>query len=822
MGFGAKNTTNDCQIEITPYGSGTENNNADGERLDRVRNVENDKKLRWSFWKSTSNYFNGRRGLYKGYIYSRPNRHFVEETFYGGRKLEDVGIDAKIEYRHRDFYGRVTWRPKDVQRYISPTDCAPKHLIVQATQEVYESHPAGDWRRTKITGNVPMILRISEWALAPSNQDGNGDHRARHLFRRFFGILSMSRRVFLVTIPLMIVISLPIEKIWVDTDFEKTYTDVPYSYWDYPKYTRNSADMQPLPGIQGTQSVSPRDKQETYSKARLLRPRQLVVLENGRWTITSETNCCKYIFFSWTASHFNAWVSENDGKQLEEIARAQTLKAGLEAYWLDFRCCAPDTNSELRAADLHRMCDVIRGARGIYVLLPDLTIESKRAWGSRMWTLPEVLLSVKPEVKFCSPFQETEELSKLDMAEQLWDGIANSRLLAEHYSNVLTLSRMELFSAALFALSHRPRNMFVKADFAYALMGLLHHRIQMDKQKGELHALAQLSLANDSDRLLERMVGLFPKPCQQHENIFLSLVETDQFKTHLWDIEPLCQVVGLDEGGEIILDGCQGISIRWKAFPKMKYRRHPGFRKFVAEITLRSGAYWSALGLTLMITRAYHISRNRDSTDRLGVLVDQGLMALGALALLFAFLLSLAAPKAVRWLYGGRIGETAPWLVGFEGVMPIAQLERMIFGNIAGRLTYEPSSTLYAERHRDERIGIEPFWVAESATPAASASSRPALPMGHRFFTLVDTGTFTVSIFSSVRPPSVALICGREGGMLRTVLCHYERSNNCLYKETVMRMDSLTLNQATNLPWIKFSLGNDMPSIMSEPRVGIF
>ena len=46
--------------------------------------------------------------------------------------------------------------------------------------------------------------------------------------------------------------------------------------------------------------------------------------------------------------------------------------------------------------------------------------------------------------------------------------------------------------------------------------------------------------------------------------------------------------------------------------------------------------------------------------------------------------------------------------------------------------------------------------------------------------------------------------------MLRTVLCHYERSNNCLYKETVMRMDSLTLNQAKTLSWIKLSLGNNM------------
>ena len=146
----------------------------------------------------------------------------------------------------------VTFRQKDVQRYNSPTDCNPKHLIVQATQEVYESHPTGDWRRAKIKGNVAIILRISEWALAPSNQDDKGD---RHFFVILSGILSMSCRVFLVSTPLMIVLSLPIEKVWMDLDFQKTYTEVPYYYWDYPESARNSLDMQPSPGKQGNQSI---------------------------------------------------------------------------------------------------------------------------------------------------------------------------------------------------------------------------------------------------------------------------------------------------------------------------------------------------------------------------------------------------------------------------------------------------------------------------------------------------------------------------------------------------------------------------------------
>lgn len=115
MGLSTKNITliaNECQIEITLYGPPAGNSNS------------------------------------------------AEDEF------EDVCINRKTEYRHANLYGIIPYRPKDFQRFISPTDRAPNQLIVQATQEVYDSHPASDWRGANITGNVPMVLRISERALA--------------------------------------------------------------------------------------------------------------------------------------------------------------------------------------------------------------------------------------------------------------------------------------------------------------------------------------------------------------------------------------------------------------------------------------------------------------------------------------------------------------------------------------------------------------------------------------------------------------------------------------------------------------------------------
>ncbi|KAK5146924.1 hypothetical protein BJ546DRAFT_1064284 [Cryomyces antarcticus] len=329
---------------------------------------------------------------------------------------------------------------------------------------------------------------------------------------------------------------------------------------------------------------------------------------------------------------------------------------------------------------------------------------------------------------------------------------------------------------------------------------------------------------------MERMVCMLPAKSfagQNDDKLFLSLTERDQYNSQLWDIEPLCQVAGVGEDKELILDACRAISIRWKAFPQIEHKRSAGFRKLLAEL--------AALGLGLIARYAYRWSNNQTLVDAPppdadvaqianDVFEDQSLVVFGAFCLLGSFLLALAAPASVRRLYGGRVMQSAPWLVGFEGVMPIDSLEKTIFGNDDDdRLTYEPSSTVFAEREGvqcvdlakhpnvahprfSERIWKELAWVR---CPGAAGDPRVSrLPKGHRLFTLVDTGALTVSIFSAVRPPSVALLCGREGGMLRTVLCHYERSNNCLYKETVARTDSMTLNQAKVLSWVKLSLGN--------------
>lgn len=84
------------------------------------------------------------------------------------------------------------------------------------------------------------------------------------------------------------------------------------------------------------------------------------------------------------------------------------------------------------------------------------------------------------------------------------------RLLAEPFSGLLALSRLELFSAALSAMRALELHPFQDGDMAYALMGLLRKRPSIDPTDSEQETLARLCLSNDSGRIIERMICMLP------------------------------------------------------------------------------------------------------------------------------------------------------------------------------------------------------------------------------------------------------------------------------------------------------------------------
>lgn len=748
--------------------------------------------------------FNGKIGFQNGHFFHRPAKHDGSATF---DKADELESDEKGRYVYRNYLGQQYHKHADVATYLSPTNYVPKRLVVQSTPYVRKKKLAtGDWRRRKMTGSVPKVLKLAEWTLRPSNRDRNG--RASLL-----GRVQTVIRILIMGLPLQIMLSLPITSSWDDGDINGQYTEFPGNHWKWPKHAINPLDMKPTP------SSTEVKKKNLSSRTRLLRPRQLIILKDGEWVLDSNPDKgISYLFISYANMHFDTNNSADGRKMISAMAVYATLKAGKTAYWLDYRCRAPEPGPELDR-DVYRMCDVIRGAYQVVVMLKGDDLKLKQEWGSRMWTLPEGLLAAGNSIYFCTPESDSFKIvamSKVEMSGSVWedpdvdDEDGPTRLLAEHFTGILTLSRLEILSNAIAALGNRVDKRYavhVRGDVAYALMGLLHYRIEKDPDDSTFQAIARLSLANDNDRLIERMVCLYPDQHTPNISTFMKLAQPDLYSTHLWDIEPLCQVVGVgNEDNTVLLDNTRAMHIRWKNFPRMAVIRHYGMKKLLAELFVRSGAWPFIFAIQLAITYAPFFLQNRE----LGK--DKTIFSLSMLVAGFfgvGLLLSFIGPYSVRRLYGGQVQKSTPNLIGFEGVLPLAELEPLVFGNNSGRLSYAPSSTPFSLKFRDpnERIGLEPTWIS-SNNPEDIERMEASLPKGHQLFTLVDTGSLSVSVFHAERPPTVALICGREGGMLRAVLCSWRFTNDCLVREAVIRMPSEVYEAAVSKGWLKISLGD--------------
>ena len=162
-------------------------------------------------------------------------------------------------YRHLDIFGRETFAKKNTLTYVNPSESLPKPLMVQATQDTMRSQPQGDWRRVKLEGKVPSVLKVSVWAFQPSNW----------LFRGL--------RVILIVIPVLILLSLPLEKAWESSEFDDFCTEFPNYCWEYPKHARNRLDT--MPHLASIAAPKEGNTPNLSNKVRLLRLRILRLYE---------------------------------------------------------------------------------------------------------------------------------------------------------------------------------------------------------------------------------------------------------------------------------------------------------------------------------------------------------------------------------------------------------------------------------------------------------------------------------------------------------------------------------------------------------------
>lgn len=575
------------------------------------------------------------------------------------------------------------------------------------------------------------------------------------------------------------------------------YDKFPYRFWGYPRVARNLLEDPRRMSLPATRMPD-----------RILRPRYLCFLKHpsdrqtlhgadillvDEWLeLHDPEDPAQYLFMSYTGLQFDRKSAE-DLKALRQMAERAARNAGLQAYWTDLDCMPPEDLEE----DVYRISDVVRGAHSLAIAVAPCfyndtqftsTIDLLKIWGTRMWTWPEVLLAPagSPILVYTrgQDLYNPLQLDKRNFAASVWEDAPDGRQLVDHYEGTLILSRLELVVLAFKCLKSRlgGTTEYCKGDLSYALMGLLRQRPQVDKKDSAFQAFARLSLANDSDRLLERLICVLPKNRTEDWSAM-----DDVWEVWPWDIYPTCQIAGIGDQDTVIIDGAFGATIKWDSFAKVAFINRETWLRLIARVFLRATPAWFSFGILFLSLR---------------------IKPVGAIFLTLALIAILTSPLAVKHCYSGKLWDTQAWLFGFEGYLDIDTIERKIFGFPYGRLHWTPFGSplsRHGENLYGECEGRDPVMTDGSVRKLVDAA--PSSSYGEpKIFTLVDTNTMTVTMFEAVRPPVVALMCGSEGGMQRAVLCSYDWTNQTLYRETVLRMETRVLEKMSRVGRVRFGL----------------
>lgn len=131
--------------------------------------------------------------------------------------------DGKYEYRNE--FHQVRGKFRDVAVYLSPTRALPRRLVVQATGRVLAGVGAGadtgDWIRTDVKGNVPTVLKVSEWALRPLDSG------------RWWDKINAALRMVVVSVPLQLMLAMPFSDWDSDSGMAYTYTEFQGFHCEY-------------------------------------------------------------------------------------------------------------------------------------------------------------------------------------------------------------------------------------------------------------------------------------------------------------------------------------------------------------------------------------------------------------------------------------------------------------------------------------------------------------------------------------------------------------------------------------------------------------
>ncbi|KPM45327.1 hypothetical protein AK830_g1186 [Neonectria ditissima] len=544
----------------------------------------------------------------------------------------------------------------------------------------------------------------------------------------------------------------------------------------------------------------------------------------------------EFIFISYTRMHFRVATDEeiDKGDYPDEETRAahkelakrdrQALinwgidsakQAGKEAFWLDFECVREEDNvarSSSNSDEVYRICDIVRTAHSVIIAIgptvpekissileekelppfgPEKVTPWLRQWGSRLWTLPELLLCPSEhriKLYILGDPSEPKALAKRNFAERAWDDAESVKELVNHYEGSAILSQVQFIDAALACFSRRKTDQFSQGDIAYAIMGLLSHRQRPSVNQADsgFQAFAKLSLANDSGAFLERLICVLPPRWNApwHDT-------TDTWGVKLSDIDPTTRVSEVAESDTILLSGVLGGMIQWD-------RLDPHTLSFttVEHLLLGPRIFMAGFFTCLHAPKTFSLFFTFLAFQPMGENLLKALLIILAIMIIpFA----LAAPQLLLSFYEKTEKSAKARLIGVEGFVDAGKIEKHLYGFNFGRFTLTQSH----QRYRDN---------AEVESPPAED--------GHAF-TLVDTFTKTVTHFRSQLPPVAMLICGQEGGKQRALLCSYDSSRNAYCRQTVLRVSPQVLDKMFRVDGVRFSLASQPSSVPSNSLVAL-
>ena len=558
-----------------------------------------------------------------------------------------------------------------------------------------------------------------------------------------------------------------------------------YKDWQYPYDARNKSENAPPEQENHTSKQFAANEGSSgqsliASIERVSEPQYLCLAANKErirvqdWRKEDRTRAkLEYVLVSYTSSQFS---TTEDLDYLIKVGQHAAQAAGVEAFWVGCSCLGSENEVE---QNVWRICDVARGAFSMVVAVtgtssaPEMD-DQLRDWGSRMWTLPELLLSPgRDGISFYTNrrLDSCVQIHRRNLA-RFWDASDLVGQLIDHYEGSVILSPLELMTIALHCLHNRHTTEHLQGDLSYALMGLLRQRPQVSTDSA-FQAFARLSLANDSNLLLERLVCLLPhSPYDSWYSLH------DHWNASLWDVYPKTQVCGIGENDTIILDGARAANIRWKSFSRVLLRGNDTKKRMLARFLLSVVSPFLLLGI-IWVT----------------ILALIGHAGVGSILLSLSAPIVLLSPYLAKTLYLGKVWSAEPWFFGIEGYMSLPELERCLFGADLGRLSWSATGSSLSRHKMETSQEFENYCQGQdpSAYPDIRArieKARESTISEEKIFTLVDTSTMTVTLFSAVKPPVAVLICGEEGGMQRALLCSYEWTNNTFYRETVLRMET--------------------------------